>query len=152
LKLRILVIASLLVCLGSVPLRDPAAEAFPAFKRRFDTRYLAQGTPLSRAYGGRSTCNVCHVGGAADREHRNEYGQALAKLLDRADAEALGVERQRLNPQAARAALTKIDSVLRAVEGLPSGAQADAPTFGQLIRQGILPISPAALPPAVGGR
>jgi phage baseplate assembly protein W len=134
-KQRILVIASLLTCLGSGGAGDQAAEAFPAFK-----------------YGGRSTCNVCHLGGAADREHRNDYGQALARLLDRPDAEALSIENQRRNPQAARAAMAKIDDALRAVEESPSGPRPGAPTFGQLIRAGKLPISPTALPPAAVAR
>ncbi len=154
---RVVVLALLLACLGQAVFRGPPAAAFPAFKRQFDARYLVKGSPLYEAYGGRSRCNVCHVGGAMDREHRNEYGRALDKLLDRADAEALGVENARRDPQAARAARQKIEAALDAVEKLlaePRDKPGDKgqpqempPTFGQLIREGRLPISPMTISP-----
>jgi hypothetical protein len=144
---RVLVIALLLVGGGQAVFRGPAAVAFPAFKRQFDAKYLVKGAPLYGAYGGRSNCNVCHLGGAMDREHRNDYGQALDKLLDRTDAEALSIENARRDPQAARAAVRKIDEALGAVEKLPANTRQKAPpTFGQLIREGKLPISPMTLP------
>src|SRR5262245_46486157 len=121
-NLRVLVGASLLGCLGLAGFRGETALAFPVFKRQFDARYLAKDTPLYAAYGGRSTCNVCHVGGAMDRDHRNDYGQALAKLLDRSDAEALTIENARRDPRAAQAALRRIDEALTAVEKLPANA------------------------------
>ena len=86
-----------------------------------------------------------------DREHRNDYGQALGKLLDRADAEALTIENARRDPQAAQAALRKIDEAFQAVEKLHS-LERNPPTFGQLIRTGKLPISPATLSVAPSAR
>ena len=160
---RVLVIALVLMCLGQTGFRGQSARAFPAFKRRFDAKYLVKGTPLYEALGGRSSCNVCHVGGAMDREHRNDYGQALDKLLERADAETLSIERARRDPQAARAAARKIDDALVAVEKLPAnprekgsgGKTSDEmapPTFGQLIREGKLPMSPTTLPAGTPAR
>src|SRR5436309_3810425 len=143
-NLRVLVGASLLFCLGWASFRGQTAEAFPAFKRQFDARYLVKGTPLYDAYGGRSNCNVCHVGGAMDREHRNDYGRALAKLLNRNDAEALTIENARRNPAAAQAALRKIDDAFSAVEKMPAEKMpahrngASRATFGDLIRAGKL--------------
>jgi hypothetical protein len=147
-----LVIAALLAVVGQAAFQGQQADAFPAFKRRFDARYLAKGTPLYAAYGGRSSCNVCHLGGAMDRERRNEYGQALDKLLNRADAEALSIESSRRDPEAARTALRRIDAALAAVEKGSADPRSQAPTFGQLIREGKLPISPMALPDAPSAR
>src|SRR5439155_10260670 len=152
-SLRLLVGASLLLGLGLAGFRGQTAEAFPVFKRRFDAKYLVKGTPLYEAYGGRSTCNVCHLGGAMDREHRNDYGQALGKLLDRADADALTLENARRDPRAAQAAVRKIDEAFQTVEKLPANSHdRTPPTFGQLIRAGKLPISPATLAPATSAR
>jgi hypothetical protein len=146
---RALVITLLLIGLGA-GFRSQPARAFPAFNRRFDGKYLVRGTPLYEAYAGRSSCNVCHVGGAMNREHRNEYGQALDRLLDRADAEALSIENAQRNPRAARAATARIDSALATVEmwvsaagpttsGEGASGKSGMPTFGQLIRDGKLP-------------
>ena len=152
-KARGLVSALLLGGFSLMGFRGQSAEAFPAFKRQFDARYLAKDTPLYAAYGGRSSCNVCHLGGAMDRDHRNDYGQALQKLLDRSDAEALTIESARRNPQAAQAALRRIDEAFSAVEKLPANARdRSPPTFGQLIRAGRLPMSPTMLPGAPAGR
>ncbi len=148
----VLALALLLACLCPTVFRGRAA-AFPAFKRQFDARYVVKGTPLHEAYGGRGSCNVCHLGGAMDREHRNAYGRALDKLLDRADAEALGIENARRDPAAADAARQKIDAALEAVEKLPADSPNKSPiTFGQLIREGALPTSPMTLPTAPGER
>jgi hypothetical protein len=148
-KRGVLVMLGLLLCLGVADLHRPTAEAFPAFKRQFDAKYLTQGTALYQAYRGRSTCNVCHVGGAMSREHRNDYGQALEKLLDRSTAEALSVESSRRNPQAAQAATKKIEAAFEAVEKLPADPREKlSPTFGMLLREGKLPISPMTLPDA----
>jgi outer membrane murein-binding lipoprotein Lpp len=123
------------------------ASAHPAFKKEFDSLYLAKGSPLANAYGGRSNCNVCHVGGTMDRKHRNAYGQALDKLLDENDALALTMEAMRRNPTAAKAAEKKIQEAFQRVEKMPSNpAQAKSPTFGELIRAGKLPVSPPTLP------
>jgi hypothetical protein len=132
---------------GHAEFPGQTARAFPAFKRQFDAKYLGKGTPLYQAYGGRSTCNVCHVGGAMDREHRNDYGQALEKLLNRADAEALSLENSRRNPQAAQIALRRLNDAFEAVEKLPANPRAKVSlSFGELIRAGRLPISPTTLP------
>jgi hypothetical protein len=137
----------LLAWFGHAEFPGQTARAFPAFKRQFDAKYLAKGTRLYQAYGGRSTCNVCHVGGAMDREHRNDYGRALEKLLDRTAAEALSLENSRRNPQAAQAALKKVSAALETVEKLPAKPHDKvSPSFGELIREGMLPISPTTLP------
>ena len=146
-ELRVWVGVTLLLGGGLVGFCGQPAEAFPAFKRQFDARYLVKGTTLYEAYGGRSSCNVCHIGGAMDRERRNEYGQALEKFLNRNDAEALTIENARRDPPAAQAALRKIDEALRAVEKLPATSdERNPPTFGQLIRAGRLPMAPTTLP------
>lgn len=69
-------------------------------------------------------CNVCHVG--MNKKDRNAYGNALADLLDKKD-DAKNVE--------------KIRQSLEKVAAMPSDpAKPDAPKFGDLIKQGKLPV------------
>jgi hypothetical protein len=71
-------------------------------------------------------CNVCHK--PASKKERNAYGEALAKLLDKKE-DAKNVE--------------KIRKSLEEVAAMSSDvAKADAPTFGDLIKQGKLPGGP----------
>jgi mono/diheme cytochrome c family protein len=68
-------------------------------------------------------CNVCHM--PASKKERNAYGEALAKLLDKKE-DAKNVE--------------KIRKALEEVAAMSSdAAKADAPKFGDLIKQGKLP-------------
>src|SRR5262245_42656135 len=113
LSLIVAVAASLV--LGNLP----AAQAFPPFKIQFDKRYMAEGSALQKAYEGKSTCNVCHVG--ADKKKKNDYGVALDKLLGRDDLQ---------NAE-------KIQQALEKVESEKSGAM----TFGDLIKEGKLPLT-----------
>jgi hypothetical protein len=71
-------------------------------------------------------CNVCHAG--SNKKERNAYGDALAELLDK-KADAKNVE--------------KIKESLVKVAGMSSDpSQPDAPTFGDLFKQGKLPAAP----------
>lgn len=68
-------------------------------------------------------CNVCHAG--SNKKERNAYGNALAELLDK-KADAKNVE--------------KIKDALNKVAGMSSdSSKPDAPTFGDLMKQGKLP-------------
>jgi hypothetical protein len=72
-------------------------------------------------------CNVCHAG--KSKKDRNAYGNALADLLDKKE-DAKNV--------------AKIKESLEKVAAMPSvPGKADAPTFGDLIKQGKLPGGPA---------
>jgi hypothetical protein len=123
------------------------AAAFPPFLKEFGEKYMQKESPLYKAYEGKATCNVCHVGGTTDRHHRNAYGQALDKELNKSDADALGFAERRRNPLAAKAAQEKVRQALNRVEGLPSDPmRQSSPSFGELIRTGRLPVSPSLLP------
>lgn len=72
-------------------------------------------------------CNVCHVG--KSKKDRNAYGNALAELLDKKE-DAKNV--------------AKIKESLEKVAAMSSEpGKADAPTFGDLLKQGKLPGGPA---------
>ncbi len=69
-------------------------------------------------------CNVCHAG--TSKKERNDYGNALADLLDKKE-DAKNVD--------------KIRKALETVAAMPSGT--DGATFGDLLKQGKLPGAPA---------
>lgn len=108
---------SLIAVAAFVLCRLPAAQAFPNFKIQFDKRYMTEGSALHKAYEGKSTCNVCHVG--ANKGRKNDYGLALGKLVGRNDLQ---------NTE-------KIQQALEKVESENSGGT----TFGELIKAGKLP-------------
>jgi hypothetical protein len=105
---------------GSLAVNNRQAQAFPPFKVAFDKMYMTEGSALHKALEGKSNCNVCHLG-TKDKKKRNEYGVALDKLLTKDDAK---------NPE-------KITEALAKVEAEKSGNA----TFGDLIKQGKLPIT-----------
>lgn len=96
------------------------AEAFPPFKVAFDKMYMTEGSAIHKALEGKSNCNLCHVG-TKDKKTRNDYGVALDKLVTKEDAK---------NPEKIREALAKIET-----------EKAGDTTFGQLIKDGKLPIT-----------
>jgi hypothetical protein len=95
------------------------AQAFPNFKIQFDKRYLVEGSALHKAVGGKTTCNVCHVG--MNKGRLNDYGTALNKLLNQDDIRNF----------------EKIQQALEKVESEKIGPT----TFGELIKEGKLPIT-----------
>ena len=129
-------------------LGDGAVQAQPQFKTQFDNKYMKdENSPLSQAYGGTSSCNVCHIGGPDDRKHRNAYGQALAKRIKTVDADALKVSPRKKDPEAVKKAEAKVKAALEAVEKERSDpTDLKSPTFGELITTGKLPRSPTTLP------
>jgi len=93
------------------------AHAIKEFKTAFDAMYVKDGTPLAKAVA-EAKCNVCHKGDS--KKMRNEYGQALAGLLKKADKENTA----------------KINEALKKVEDAKA---ADGKTFGDHLKAGELP-------------
>jgi hypothetical protein len=119
------IVAALVV--GSIWSGANRAQAFPQFKTEFDAKYMKAGTPIFNALEGKSNCNVCHAG-KASKKNRNAYGLALSQYVTKDD---------KMNKE-------KIQSALAAVEKMPSvPGQTNAPTFGQLIAEGKLPVTTA---------
>ena len=123
------------------------AQARPAFKKQFDTKYMKdKSSALVKAWK-RSSCNACHIGGIKDRKNRNSFGEALAKLLNKKDSDALSFKNRRKNPAAAEAAAKKVQDAFTTVEKLPSDPKdKTSATFGALIKTGKLKMSPKTLP------
>ena len=102
------------------------AFAIKQFAEEFKAVYVKPGSPLA-AEVETAKCNVCHAG--KSKKDRNAYGNALADLLDKKE-DAKNV--------------AKIKESLEKVAAMPSvPGKADAPTFGDLIKQGKLPGGPA---------
>ena len=100
------------------------AFAIQQFQDEFKALYVKDGSPLA-AEVERVKCNVCHVG--KDKKERNAYGKALDERLDK---------------KADKEDKEKIRKMLEEVAGLPSDpANKDAPTFGDLIKAGKLPVA-----------
>lgn len=118
-KAVVLMLAVAVASVASLAIDVQQAEAFPPFKKAFDEKYMAEGSPLFAAYEGKSNCNVCHLG--TNKKKRNEYGEALDKLLSKDDMK---------QPEKIAEALTKVES-----------EKSGSSTFGELIKTGKLPIT-----------
>ncbi len=96
------------------------SEARPPYWAEFEAKYVKTAPDSKFATDATAAkCNVCHVG--KEKKDRNSYGQALSKLLTKADAK---------NKE-------KINAALDTVAGEPSTP--GGPTFGELIKEGKLP-------------
>lgn len=76
-------------------------------------------------------CNLCHA--PKDKKVRNEYGEALDQLLDKAD---YSVKRRRDEPDVVR------DELFAALAKVESQQSKKGKTFGELIKAGELPADP----------
>ena len=99
------------------------AQARPPYKKQFDAKYVKKDStdPTEKKFAEAAEaakCNICHVG--EKKKDRNEYGNALAKLLTKDDTKDI----------------PKIDAALDTVAKEKS---AGGPTFGDLIKEGKLP-------------
>jgi hypothetical protein len=121
-------VCPVLIACGLVLAAARPARAVKQFRDEFKAKYVKTDSREPKAVSLREAveqarCNVCHVGD--DKEHRNAYGKALAKLLNR-KTDAKNKE--------------KIRQALERVAGMKSDPNnPKSPTFGELIRQGRLP-------------
>jgi hypothetical protein len=127
-----------LVPLCALSFWAPSAMAFPELNDAFRAKYVkpdsteANDVAFSQAYS-QATCNVCHIG--SNKRMRNAYGKELAKLVTRRDAR----NKNRIETALERAAQLKSDP-----------ADPQAPTFGQRITDGKLPVTVTDTGPADG--
>jgi hypothetical protein len=115
-------------------LRPTTASAFPEFKKEFDKKYIGDSsTPSQKAIAAAvkvAKCNVCHdpkkdAEGKVSKKNRNVYGETLHKFIGKKDKK----------DQA------KIQDALTKVEGMKNGS---GPSFGELLKQGKLPVDAPA--------
>ena len=109
----------------------PQAKADNAYRVEFVAKYVKADSSDSKdkafaAAVDKAKCAICHEG--KNKKNRNNYGNALAELLNRkTDAE---------NKE-------KIQAALKKVESKRSDPKNDkSPTFGDLIKAGKLPFAP----------
>jgi hypothetical protein len=113
---------------GTLLGRLESAYAIAPFKKEFDDKYVKKdpATPEEKALAAavsEAKCNVCHVG--KNKKDRNAYGEALNALLDR--------KTDMKDKAKIQAALDKV------AEQKSNPNDPNAPTFGELIKQGKLP-------------
>lgn len=115
-------------------LRSNSASAFPQFKKEFDNKYIGdESTDAQKAIAAAvkvAKCNVCHdptkdAEGKSSKKNRNAYGEALHKYIGKKDKKDVA----------------KIQDALTKVESMKDG---DGPTFGELLKQGKLPVAAEA--------
>ncbi len=121
----------LAVSLGMVAWLSPSASAYNDFYKVFKKKYLGdESTPeqmkLAAAIKKVKKCNVCHdprkIDGKVSKKNHNEYGKALAELLDKKDKKDV----------------EKITKALETVEKLK--APNSDKTYGEKLAEGELPV------------
>jgi len=125
-KVLLRAIGVLCIVIGVAWCTARPAQALKAFRDQFEAKYIKPDStdPAEMALAAafkEAKCNVCHVG--KSKKVRNAYGKELAKFLQKSDQE---------NVEKIRASLDK-------VAGMKSSDDPQAPTFGELIKQGKLP-------------
>lgn len=107
------------------------AHAYPEFKKEFDKKYVHKGAtaPNEAALfqaADKAKCNICHMG--KTKKQRNAYGVTLSKFVTKKDKKNAA----------------KIQEALDKAEAEHSDpANATSPTFGELIKEGKLPVEAA---------
>lgn len=102
--------------------------SIPPFQRGFEERYVAAIGPEFGQAVAVAKCDLCHAG--TSKKQRNEYGQALDRVLDK---ERFTFERLKADPLGARREL------LAALKSVEDKRASDGQTFAQRISAGLLP-------------
>jgi hypothetical protein len=119
-------VCALVLCAAaalSTTLLVQPVQARAPYKKQFEAMYVKKDStdPTEKKFAEAAEaakCNICHVG--EKKKDRNEYGMALAKLLQKGDEKDI----------------PKIDAALVTVS---KEASKGGPTYGDLIKEGKLP-------------
>lgn len=116
------------------------ASALPEFKKAFAEKYTDKDA--NEDYYNvvkKAGCNVCHVKGE-DKDVRNAYGDELAKLIE-GDAGKRKKDVKDESKEKKDAVKAKILEELEAAWDTAAGKEnADGTKFGELIKEGKLPV------------
>lgn len=127
-KRMLVVVLALAGAVGVVTGTGQRASAMPPFNKEFQNKYVKKDStdPIEKQFAEKvakvKQCNVCHEG--TDKKKRNKYGQALAELITKKDVK---------DTKKIQEALDKV------AEQHSDKDDEKSPTFGELIKQGILP-------------
>lgn len=124
---------TVVLCLAAGPV-----SALPQFKKDFADKYVEGSNDAAFADAVKKAgCYVCHVKGE-DKEVRNAYGEALAKLIPGDAKERLAKAKENGTEDAEKEKLNKeLAAAFKKVEAMksPSG-----PTYGELLKAHKLPV------------
>ena len=96
------------------------AYAVKEFREQFVQKYVhVDAAPVWKTKVDAAKCSVCHLPDQP-KEQRNEYGQALAKLVKKSDKKDKA-------------------KIIAALEKIAAQKSKAGPAFGELIKQGKLP-------------
>jgi hypothetical protein len=118
------------------------ARALPPFKKAFEEKYVANSTSdeLKAAFK-KESCNTCHVKGK-EKTVRNDYGQALSKILGGTVAKDLKAAKASGGDAGQKAELDKVLKDLdKAFDTVADEKSPSGTTYGDLIKDGKLPSS-----------
>lgn len=82
----------------------------------------------------KASCNVCHVKGAK-KNYQNAYGKAINKLIE-GDAN----KRKKQGSEEKAKVLKEFEEALEKVAKMKTGKDGKGPTYGELIKEGKLPV------------
>lgn len=108
-----------------------SASAVAPFSKQFVKTYVDDNKEVSEDFAEavkKAKCNVCHYG--KSKKNRNDYGKALAELLDKNDFKSSAIK---ADPKGAE------KKIVEAFEKVAKEKNADGVTFGELIAKGKLP-------------
>jgi hypothetical protein len=124
--------AAVVFCLAVGP-----ASALPLFKKDFTDKYVeGSGDAAWEETVKKASCYVCHVKGE-DKEVRNAYGEALAKLIEGDAKERLAAAKEAGTTDAENEKLAK--ELMEAFTKVEKMKSPSGPTYGELLKAHKLP-------------
>ena len=131
----------LMVCpMLVVALLANMSSALPPFKKAFDKKYIKknENEQFKKDFK-KAGCNVCHVKGQKDKSPQNEYGKTLNELIEGDAKDRLGqAKKDDKKPEVLKQILEELEKAFEKVEEMEAP---EGDTFGERIKQGLLPVS-----------
>ena len=129
-------------CIGSFGARE--ALALSEFKKAFQKKYVDEhkSEEFKAAYK-KASCNVCHVKGAK-KSVQNQYGKLLNKLIEGEANARKKAAKAEGGVSGQKAEVKKLlDELEKAFHEVAKKEKTkDGPTFGELLKEGQLPVDP----------